>query len=75
MVAAVSPEAMTPISQIVSAYMRFLDHPDTSLSGEALECAANEQIFVPRPGYLNGKISQRACTVWDVSFLYLPNPL
>ena len=69
MVAAVSAEAMTPVSQIVSAYMRFLDHPDTSLSGEALECAALEQIFVPRPQYLNGDISRRACTVWDVSTL------
>jgi hypothetical protein len=67
MVAAVSPECMTPVSQIVSAYIRFLDHEDTSLSGEAIECAADKQIFVPRPEYLNGRFSIRATTVWDVS--------
>jgi hypothetical protein len=72
MVAAVSKEALTPISQIVSAYLRFLDHPDASLSGEALECAAMEQVFVPRPKYLNGEISRRACTVWDVSTSFSP---
>lgn len=70
MVAAVSPEAMTPVSAIVSAYVRFLDHEDASLSGEALECAADKQIFCPRPEYLNGNISQRACTVWDVSLRF-----
>jgi hypothetical protein len=51
----------------VSAYIRFLDHEDTSLSGEAIECAADKQIFVPRPEYLNGRFSIRATTVWDVS--------
>lgn len=71
MVVAVSPGASTFVSQIVSAYLRFLDHEDASLSGEALKCAAMEQIFVPCPEYLNGKISQRACTVWDVSELPL----
>jgi hypothetical protein len=67
MVAAVSEEALTPISQITSAYFKFLDHGDASLSGEALECAGKEQMLVPRPEYLNGAISKRACTVWDVS--------
>lgn len=58
---------MTPVSQIVAGYIKFLDHPDTSLSGEALEVSAMEQAFVPRPGYLIPGASQRSTTVWDVS--------
>ncbi|KAF2837877.1 15-hydroxyprostaglandin dehydrogenase [Patellaria atrata CBS 101060] len=67
MIDAVSSEALTPVSSIVSAYNRFLDGDD-SLNGEALECAADKQMFVPRPEYLNGGISKRACTVWDPLF-------
>lgn len=56
---------MTPESNIVSAYNRFLDGEEY---GEAVECSANEQLLVPKPEYLNGRISRRACTVWDPLF-------
>ena len=56
---------MTPISNIVSAYNRFLDGDEY---GEAVECSVNDQILVPRPEYLNGRKSKRACTVWDPLF-------
>ncbi|KAF2399363.1 NAD(P)-binding protein [Trichodelitschia bisporula] len=67
MVAAVQPEFLTPVESIVRAYRTFLDD-DTGLSGEAIECSVNEHIFVPRPEYLNGAASKRACTVWDPLF-------
>lgn len=56
------------MSNIVSGYIRFLDHEDASLSGEALECQANDQGFCPRPEYVHGKVSQRSTTVWDPLF-------
>jgi hypothetical protein len=59
---------MTPISTIVSAYMKFLDDEDGALVGEALECSVEKLIFVPRVELLNGHASRRACTVWDPLF-------
>jgi hypothetical protein len=59
---------LTPVSSIVSAYLKFLDHEDASLSGEAIECAGDKQLFVRRPEYLNGNISKRGTTVWDPLF-------
>jgi hypothetical protein len=59
---------MTPISTIVSAYMKFLDDEDGLLVGEAIECSVKKLIFVPRPEHLNGHASERACTVWDPLF-------
>jgi len=68
MIDAVSPEYLTPISTIVSAYMKFLDDEDGSLVGEAIECSVDQHIVVPRTEFLNGKASRRACTVWDPLF-------
>jgi len=68
MIDAVSPECLTPISTITSAYMKFLNDEDGSLSGEAIECSVEKHFFVPRPEYLNGRVSKRACTVWDPLF-------
>lgn len=69
MIDAVSTKCLTPISTIVSAYMRCLDDDDEGkLNGEAIECSAEKLFFVPRPEYLDGKISERACTVWEPLF-------
>jgi NAD(P)-dependent dehydrogenase (short-subunit alcohol dehydrogenase family) len=66
MVAAVSPECMTPVSTIVSAYQKLID--STNMDGEAIECSADNHFIVPRPEYLNGTVSKRACTVWEPLF-------
>ncbi|KAK3061569.1 hypothetical protein LTS18_005908 [Coniosporium uncinatum] len=70
MIAAVSPECLTPPSTIVEAYHRFLDDP--SLSGEAIECSVDKCMLVPRENwetnFLNGYKSKRAVTVWDPLF-------
>jgi len=71
MIDAVSPECLTPISTIISAYARFLNDDENSLFGEAIECSADKQLFVPRPEFLNGMVSRRACTVWDPLFKML----
>ncbi|KAF7556848.1 hypothetical protein G7Z17_g1150 [Cylindrodendrum hubeiense] len=57
---------MTPVDTIVSAYNRCLE--DDSLSGEAIECSVDKLLLVPRPEYQNGRVSQRAVTVWDPLF-------
>ncbi|KAJ2904889.1 hypothetical protein MKZ38_006930 [Zalerion maritima] len=67
MVAAVSFECMTPISTIVSAYHKCTDD-GSALCGEAIECSADKHFMVPRPEYLNGRVSRRATTVWDPLF-------
>ncbi|KAF7553822.1 hypothetical protein G7046_g6986 [Stylonectria norvegica] len=66
MIAAVSPECITPISTIVDGYNKCLE--DESLSGEAIECTADKMLLTPKPEYQNGKVSQRSCTVWDPLF-------
>ncbi|KAG7133982.1 Short-chain dehydrogenase/reductase ascJ like protein [Verticillium longisporum] len=66
MVAAVSPECMTPISSIVAAYNTFLE--DDTLSGQAIECSAEKRLFVPAMEPLNGHVSKRAVTVWEPLF-------
>jgi hypothetical protein len=48
--------------------MKCLDDKEGNLVGEAIECTADKQFFVPKPEYLNGAISKRACTVWDPLF-------
>jgi len=66
MVAAVSPDAMTPLSTIVSAYDKLLN--DDSLAGKAIEASVDKHCIVARPEYLNGRFSKRACTVWEPLF-------
>ncbi|KAF2095511.1 15-hydroxyprostaglandin dehydrogenase [Rhizodiscina lignyota] len=67
MVDAVSAEAMTPVSNIISAYEKLLNDT-TGIHGQGLECQAKEQYWVKFPEYAGGKISQRSCTVWDPLF-------
>ncbi|KAF4989818.1 hypothetical protein FDECE_14587 [Fusarium decemcellulare] len=66
MVAAVSPECLTPVGTIVSAYNKCLD--DESLYGEAIECSVDKLLLTPRPDFQNGRVSKRAVTVWDPLF-------
>jgi len=58
--------SLTPISTVVSAYDRFLN--DESLTGQAVECSADKEIFLFSPEYANGRVTKRACTVWDPLF-------
>ncbi|KAL4893689.1 hypothetical protein BDV59DRAFT_192857 [Aspergillus ambiguus] len=65
-VAAVSPECMTPLSTIVSGYSKCLE--DESLVGQALEASAEKLLIVPQPELQNGRVSKRSVTVWDPLF-------
>lgn len=58
--------SMTPISTIVSAYNLFLN--DKSRTGQVIECSADKHLLLPDPPLLNGKVTRRACTVWDPLF-------
>ncbi|CAO2657444.1 Nn.00g035700.m01.CDS01 [Neocucurbitaria sp. VM-36] len=66
MVDAVSPECLTPVSTIVSAYEKFLE--DDKLYGRVLECSADKHFFLEQPNLANGRVSRRAVTVWDPLF-------
>ncbi|KAF2664358.1 hypothetical protein BT63DRAFT_429854 [Microthyrium microscopicum] len=67
MVAAVSPECLTPVSTIVGGYQKALDDP--SLAGQAIEASSvDTYVQVKKPEYLNGRYSQRATTVWEPLF-------
>lgn len=66
MIAAVSPDCVTPISTVTSAYTKFLD--DSSLYGQAIECSVEKHLFFNDPEMLNGAKTIRAVTVWDPLF-------
>ena len=68
MVAAVSPECMTPVETIVKAYQGFLDEEGEGRAGEIVECSADRIITLKTPELGNGRVSQRAVTVWDPLF-------
>jgi hypothetical protein len=51
--------------------MEFLDDKEGGLVGEAIECSADKHFFVPKPKFLNGGVSKRACTVWDPLFMMM----
>lgn len=59
-------DSLTPIYTVVGAYNRFLN--DDSLTSQAVEYSADKQIFLPFPGFANGHVTKRACTVWDPLF-------
>ncbi|KAK0856366.1 hypothetical protein LTS02_010645 [Friedmanniomyces endolithicus] len=66
MIAAVDPSDITPVSTIVSAYLRLLD--DESLTGQGIECSVDKQLPFTDPPLMNGKHTKRAATVWDPLF-------
>ena len=66
MVTAVSPECVTPVGSITSAYKKFLADPN--LFDQGIECSADHHVFVKRPEHLNGRFSERACIVWEPLF-------
>ncbi|KAF2030286.1 15-hydroxyprostaglandin dehydrogenase [Setomelanomma holmii] len=66
MIDAVSPDCLTPVSTIVSAYENFLD--DETLYGRVLECSVDKHFFIEQPILANGHYSIRAVTVWDPLF-------
>lgn len=73
MIDAVSPDCLTPISTIVSAYERCLD--DSSIFGKVIECSTDKQFFLDPPSLANGHFSKRAVTVWDPLFkMYATGP-
>jgi hypothetical protein len=61
--------SLTPVSTIVAAYNQFLD--DDSLTGQALECAADKTLFARWPEYESGHVTKRAATVWDPLFVMM----
>jgi hypothetical protein len=67
MLDAVSPECLTPVSTIVTAYDALLSD-DNQQTGEAVECSVDQHFLVPKTEYCNGRFSKRACTVWDPLF-------
>ncbi|KAJ9625448.1 hypothetical protein H2204_010310 [Knufia peltigerae] len=66
MVDAVSPECLTPAATIVRAYNEFLS--DTSRTGQVVECSVDKILLLEEPPLLNGRVTKRACTVWDPLF-------
>lgn len=68
MVAAVSPECLTPAETIVRAYEQQLDEEGEGRAGEVVECSADEIITLKVPELGNGRVSKRAVTVWDPLF-------
>ena len=66
MLDAVSPENLTPVDNIVRTYDRFLN--DDDLYDQVVECSAEKQITWKVPEFANGKVTKRACTVWDPLF-------
>lgn len=59
--------SLTPISTIVKAYDMFLEDR-TGMTGRAVEGSADQLLFHDGPPFLNGRISQRAVTVWEPLF-------
>ncbi|KAJ5903141.1 Short-chain dehydrogenase/reductase SDR [Penicillium tannophilum] len=67
MIEAVSPECITPVETILKAYDVFLEDT-TGMAGQLLEGSAEKLIYyqMPEPG--NGRITERAVTVWEPLF-------
>ncbi|KAL3437353.1 hypothetical protein BDV09DRAFT_183523 [Aspergillus tetrazonus] len=70
MISAVTPECLTPVETVLKAYRVFLNDT-TRMAGEALECSADKLIYHHLPEYGNGRITQRAVTVWEPLFRML----
>ncbi|CEL02131.1 Putative 15-hydroxyprostaglandin dehydrogenase (NAD()) (AFU_orthologue; AFUA_3G09480) [Aspergillus calidoustus] len=67
MIAAVTPECITPVETVLKAYQVFLEDT-TGMAGEILECSAHKLIYYRLPEYGNGAITKRAVTVWEPLF-------
>ncbi|CAK4033713.1 15-hydroxyprostaglandin dehydrogenase (NAD(+)) [Lecanosticta acicola] len=67
MIAAVSPECLTPISTIIDAHNKFIND-DTGMSGQALEGSSDRLVFYDMPPFGNGYKTERAVTVWEPLF-------
>ncbi|KAJ5775875.1 uncharacterized protein N7511_000886 [Penicillium nucicola] len=67
MIAAVTPECLTPVQTILDAYETFLEDA-TGMTGQLLECSAEKLIYCPMPEPGNGHITRRATTVWEPLF-------
>ncbi|KAI9923705.1 hypothetical protein ASPWEDRAFT_120695 [Aspergillus wentii DTO 134E9] len=67
MIAAVTPECITPMQTVLDAYQVFLEDT-TGMAGEMMECSADKHIYYHLPEKGNGRITQRAVTVWEPLF-------
>ncbi|KAK5128262.1 hypothetical protein LTR85_002929 [Meristemomyces frigidus] len=67
MMAAVTPECITPISTIIAAHDHFIDDK-TGAAGQALEGSADKLVYYDTPAYGNGYKTKRAVTVWEPLF-------
>lgn len=62
----ISSSSLTPISTVVRGYNRFLN--DGSLNGKAFEASAEKLLEYDLPEPRNGRITERAITVWEPLF-------
>jgi hypothetical protein len=67
MLAAVSPDCLTPVATIVAAYDDFLSESN-SQTGQAIECSVEKHLVIPQQELMNGRYSKRAVTVWEPLF-------
>ncbi|CAJ2506691.1 Uu.00g078770.m01.CDS01 [Anthostomella pinea] len=67
MMAAVSPECITPMATIIAAHDRFIDD-ETGVAGQALEGSVDNLIPYDLPEYGNGYKTKRAVTAWEPLF-------
>ncbi|KAL1963866.1 hypothetical protein VTN77DRAFT_7672 [Rasamsonia byssochlamydoides] len=67
MIAAVTPDCLTPVKTALDAYQLFLED-DTGMAGEVLEYSADKLIFYNLPEMGNGRVTKRAVTVWEPLF-------
>lgn len=70
MLGAVEPDCLTPISTIVTCYDHFLSDENQE-TGQAVECSVDKHYVIPQTEYMNGRVSKRACTVWEPLFKLL----
>ncbi|ORY70477.1 uncharacterized protein BCR38DRAFT_333712, partial [Pseudomassariella vexata] len=70
MIAAVSPEFVTPVSTVVRAYDEFLDEKDER-SGVAVEATVDKVLQLEEPKLRNGRASERSVQVWEPLFRML----
>lgn len=59
--------SVTSIQTVLEAFQVFLEDT-TGMTGELLECSGTRLVFYPMPAPGNGRVTQRAVTVWEPLF-------
>lgn len=55
---------------VLEAFHVFLEDT-TGMTGQLLECSGDRLVFYPMPAPGNGRVTQRAVTVWEPLFRHL----